>query len=97
MEQRLAFVKLEVCGIQKFLCSTGKLKEMLGGSEIIDSLPEGFLNDRREELSLKKVERPEQGRDWYIEIQRGGRHRLSHHGRPCNGGCIFDAFFRRGA
>lgn len=71
MEQQLAFVKLEVCGIQKFLCSTGKLKEMLGGSEIIDSLPEGFLNDRREELSLKKVERPEQGRDWYIEIQRG--------------------------
>lgn len=71
MEQRLAFVKLEVCGIQKFLCSTGKLKEMLGGSEIIDSLPEGFLNERLKEFSLRKVERPEEGRDWYIEIQRG--------------------------
>ena len=71
MERQLAFVKLEVCGIQKFLCSTGKLKEMLGGSEIIDSLPESFLSDRLQELSLRAVERPEQGRDWYIEIQRG--------------------------
>lgn len=71
MEQQLAFVKLEVCGIQKFLCSTGKLKEMLGGSEIIDSLPERFLSERLEELALRQVERPEDNRDWYIEIQRG--------------------------
>jgi len=71
MERQLAFVKLEVCGIQKFLCSTGKLKEMLGGSEIIDSLPERFLSDRLQELALRAVECPEQGRDWYIEIQRG--------------------------
>lgn len=71
METQLAFVKLEVCGIQNFLCSTGKLKEMLGGSEIIDSLPEAFLDKRLEELSLREVQRPEQGRDWYIAIQRG--------------------------
>lgn len=71
MERQLAFVKLEVCGIQKFLCSTGKLKEMIGGSEIIDALPEAFLDDMLKALSLRRVERPEPDRDWCIEIQRG--------------------------
>lgn len=71
MKRQLAFVKLEVCGIQKFLCTTGKLKEMIGGSEIIDSLPEAFLIRRLQELGLRRVDVPEDDRDWYIEIQRG--------------------------
>lgn len=34
METR-AYLKISVEGIQKYICSTGKLKEMIGGSEII--------------------------------------------------------------
>lgn len=36
MAANVAYVKLAIEGIQKYICSTGKLKEMIGGSEIIN-------------------------------------------------------------
>lgn len=35
MKRQVFYLQLSVDGIQKYICSTGKLKEMIGGSEII--------------------------------------------------------------
>ncbi len=45
MEEKLGYLMLEVGGIQNFILATGKLKEMLGGSELIESLSKDFLRD----------------------------------------------------
>ncbi|MBQ9275944.1 MAG: hypothetical protein IJ228_14165 [Succinivibrio sp.] len=38
----LGYAKLEIGGIQKYILDTGKLKEMIGGSEIIEGLSTGI-------------------------------------------------------
>lgn len=38
MTRQVFYLQLSVDGIQKYICSTGKLKEMIGGSEIISYL-----------------------------------------------------------
>lgn len=45
MSEKLGYVVLEVGGIQKYILSTGKLKEMIGGSELIESLSDNYLTD----------------------------------------------------
>lgn len=45
MSDKLGYVVLEVGGIQKYILSTGKLKEMIGGSELIESLSDNYLTD----------------------------------------------------
>lgn len=45
MEEILSYVKLEIGGIQKFILGTGKLKEMVGGSELIESVFKDFLHE----------------------------------------------------
>jgi len=67
---KLAFVRMEVAGIQKFICSTGKLKEMIGGSELIEIVSRCMHRDICEErLGLQIVESPQDGKNWYIELQ----------------------------
>lgn len=65
----LAYVKLEVGGIQTFICQTGKLKEMIGGSEMINSLAGSFYETIRDKLDFKAVAAPHSGEKWVIEIQ----------------------------
>ena len=42
----LAYVNFEVAGIQAFILGTKKLKEMIGGSEIIDYI--AYIKDEKE-------------------------------------------------
>ena len=51
----LADVKLEVGGFQAFICQTGKLKEMIGDSEMISALAGSFYENIRQQLSLNAV------------------------------------------
>ena len=44
---KLAYVNFEVAGIQAFILGTKKLKEMIGGSEIIDYLAD--IKDENED------------------------------------------------
>ncbi len=52
MSDKLGYVVLEVGGIQKYILSTGKLKEMIGGSELIESLSSDYLADFANKNSL---------------------------------------------
>lgn len=52
MSDKLGYVVLEVGGIQKYILSTGKLKEMIGGSELIESLSDDYLADFASNNSL---------------------------------------------
>lgn len=56
-QSEIVYVKLAVEGIQKYICSTGKLKEMIGGSEIINKIAEdGFYGEiLREEMGLEET------------------------------------------
>lgn len=65
----LAYVKLEVGGIQAFIFQTGKLKEMIGGSEMINALTGSFYSEIRVRLGLEPIAAPRQGTDWVVEIQ----------------------------
>ncbi|MEE1340134.1 MAG: hypothetical protein UHG91_05065 [Succinivibrionaceae bacterium] len=48
----LAYVNFEVAGIQAFILGTKKLKEMIGGSEIIDYI--AYIKDEKENHDLGK-------------------------------------------
>lgn len=63
-----AYAVLEVGGIQKYILATGKLKEMIGGSEMIESLGER-THRICQDLGLSCCEEPRQGDDWYICLQ----------------------------
>lgn len=64
------YVRAEIGGIQHYICSTGKLKEMIGGSEIIRYLTESFYVDQAiRPLGLRAVEAPEADKDWYVPVQ----------------------------
>ncbi|MGN0916178.1 MAG: Cas10/Cmr2 second palm domain-containing protein [Succinivibrio sp.] len=61
MSDKLGYVVLEVGGIQKYILSNGKLKEMIGGSELIESLSDSYLDDFATENGikiLKEVRKP---------------------------------------
>lgn len=69
---KYAFAKVEVGGIQKFISETGKLKEMIGASEIINfiSMREFYFKKCLEDICPRSVDRPEPGKsDWYITTQ----------------------------
>lgn len=71
------YVSLEVGGIQNYISDTGKLKEMIGASEIIHYIfgaredtgtgQPSFLDEVI--LGLKQVTSPCPGDDWYILVQ----------------------------
>lgn len=64
-ERGYILVSLEVAGIQKYITSTGKLKEMIGASEIIHYIcQQEFLKDIFSQLELKPAEKPEQTSRW---------------------------------
>lgn len=81
MMGNLAYVKIEVGGIQKFICQTGKLKEMIGGSELVNALADSkdqtdsnALADSiyirvRKQQKLNPVDAPGQGDNWVVEVQ----------------------------
>ncbi|GEM_PF-1902451 len=61
MSDKFGYVVLEVGGIQKYILSTGKLKEMIGGSELIESLSAEYLDDfaKSKQLTvLKEIRKP---------------------------------------
>lgn len=55
MGNKLGYAVLEVGGIQNFILGTGKLKEMIGGSELIESLSKNFLEEICKQLNLKII------------------------------------------
>ncbi len=55
-QEKLTYVELEVGGIQNYILSTGKLKEMIGGSEIIENLSKEFFKKICNELQLCIIE-----------------------------------------
>lgn len=66
----LAYVMLEVGGIQNYICGTGKLKEMIGGSEIIESLSREFYEEIRDSQGLRTDITPFQDPLGVFELQR---------------------------
>lgn len=57
MAEKAFYVKLAVEGIQKYICSSGRLKEMIGGSEIINRIGEAsFYKPILEEIGLAETE-----------------------------------------
>lgn len=54
-EDKLIYVELEVGGIQNYILSTGKLKEMIGGSEIVERLSKNVFNEIYSNLSLRTI------------------------------------------
>ncbi|MDE5832486.1 MAG: hypothetical protein K2H64_05810 [Desulfovibrio sp.] len=66
------YARVEVGGIQNYICSAGKLKEMIGGSEIIRRLAGDFHRENVvAPLGLREVKEPGDGRDWFILVQEG--------------------------
>ena len=53
---KYGYVELEVGGIQKYILGTGKLKEMIGGSELIESLASTFLDNYLEDHGFSTVD-----------------------------------------
>lgn len=64
-------LKIGVEGIQKYITSTGKLKEMIGGSEIINSIasPDFYKPIIEDELKLAESAQMLPGEDKYIVAQ----------------------------
>ncbi|MDY5486561.1 MAG: hypothetical protein SPF94_07440 [Desulfovibrio sp.] len=64
-------VVLSVEGIQAYLFSTGKLREMIGASEVTASYPQKFL-DFCADQGLHEVREPQsKTSDWYVLLQKG--------------------------
>lgn len=66
-----AFVKAEVGGIQNFIGSTGKLKEMIGGSEIVYHIcQKEFYEDILREIGCaRQAADRDDGSDWHMVLQ----------------------------
>lgn len=43
MEEKLGYAILEIGGIQKFILATGKLKEMIGGSQLVEEMSKTYF------------------------------------------------------
>lgn len=70
---------LEVGGIQKYILSTGKLKEMIGGSELIESLSAKYLDDfaKSKQLTvLKEIRKPVDNEILPLQRNAGAMHLL---------------------
>lgn len=65
------FVEIEVGGIQKFIFSTGKLKEMIGGSEIVHYIcQEEFYEPVLKNIACdRRVTDRTEGNDWHMLLQ----------------------------
>lgn len=70
MTAKVAYLQLAVEGIQKYICSTGKLKEMIGGSEIVNYIasPE-FYKTILAKRNLTEAESMAMGADKFIVTQ----------------------------
>lgn len=55
MQTKLGYAVLEVGGIQNFILGTGKLREMIGGSELIESLSKNFLENVCTDFHLQLI------------------------------------------
>ncbi len=66
------YVMLEMPGIQQYITSTGKLKELVGGSEVVESLSNDYLDSiLKQQMKLRRQDLPESSsEDWYISLQR---------------------------
>lgn len=72
MARQAFYLKLAIEGIQKYIFATGKLKEMIGGSEIISYLiSEDFYRPILEKLGLEEDAKLEGAADRYIVAQAG--------------------------
>lgn len=79
MSDKFGYVVLEVGGIQKYILSTGKLKEMIGGSELIESLSAEYLDDfaQNKQLTvLKEVRKPVDNEILPLQRNAGAMHLL---------------------
>lgn len=79
MSDKLGYVVLEVGGIQKYILSTGKLKEMIGGSELIESLSDNYLTDFANNNGLTvldKIRKPEDNEILPLQRNAGAMHLL---------------------
>lgn len=79
MSDKFGYVVLEVGGIQKYILSTGKLKEMIGGSELIESLSAKYLNDftQNNHLNvLKEIRKPVDNEILPLQRNAGAMHLL---------------------
>ena len=75
------YTLVEIGGIQKYILSSGKLKEMIGGSEMIESLGDK-CDDVCRSLGLRAVSRPDASSCWYVPVQlAAGSLRLVFPGR----------------
>ncbi len=64
------YMMIEIPGIQAYITASGKLKEMVGGSHIINLLTGPFLSDVIKGQGLSKVGEPEtNGAGWYWPVQ----------------------------
>ena len=79
MSDKFGYVVLEVGGIQKYILSTGKLKEMIGGSELIESLSAKYLDDfaQNNHLNvLKEIRKPVDNELLPLQRNAGAMHLL---------------------
>lgn len=79
MSDKFGYVVLEVGGIQKYILSTGKLKEMIGGSELIESLSAKYLDDfaQNNHLNiLKEIRKPVDNEILPLQRNAGAMHLL---------------------
>lgn len=79
MSDKFGYVVLEVGGIQKYILSTGKLKEMIGGSELIESLSAKYLDDfaKSKQLTvLKEIRKPVDNEILPLQRNAGAMHLL---------------------
>jgi Cas10/Cmr2, second palm domain len=72
LNSSVCYVMIEVPGIQQYITSTGKLKEMVGGSEIIESLSRDYLDFILDKtgLSEEKESPPIDANNWHITVQQ---------------------------
>jgi hypothetical protein len=56
MANELTYAIVEVGGIQNYILSTGKLREMIGGSQLIEDLSKGSLERECKALNLDLIE-----------------------------------------
>ncbi len=80
-ENKLGYIVLEVGGIQKYILSSGKLKEMIGGSELIESLASDYLDDYAEKhgyrlLTKEKIGQPKDREILPLQRNAGALHLL---------------------
>jgi hypothetical protein len=61
---------IESPAIQSYITSTAKLREMIGGSQIISELTADFFDNIIQEMNLEECHKPNTGNKWYLVIQR---------------------------